>query len=200
MTPSIDAAGPKASNPPMADVQPLPAVPQELETLADRIGAIIEYWGFKRIHGRVWCHLYLAGGPVDAGWLVHRLGVSKALVSTTLKDLRHYDVIAESGVSPQGTQLFHANPAIVSVILKVLKTREERLISAAQAAAQELGRLSPAEMRSAWVDPQRARQLVALTDSAAQLLRQVTALGVLDLTVLEAFQSDWPVDPEGQPR
>jgi DNA-binding transcriptional regulator GbsR (MarR family) len=176
------------------------AVPAALEALAERIGDFIQYWGFKRIHGRVWCHLYLAGGPVDAGWLMRRLGISKTLVSTTLKELRGLGAIGESGLSRRGTQLFQASPRIVAVILNVLKSREQRLMASTRAAAQNLGRLTPAELRAAWVDPQRARQLVALVETGSTLLERLIALRVLDLSALEAFNSDWPMDTEGRAR
>lgn len=180
-----------------SDREPIPPV---LEALAERIGEFIEYWGFKRVHGRVWCHLYLAGGPVDAGWLMQRLGVSKALVSTTLKELRGLGVIEESGFSQRGTQLFQASPRIVAVILSVLKSREQRLMSRTQAAAQDLGRLTPAELRAAWVDPQRARQLVALVETGSTLLERLIGLQALDVAALGAFDGDWPLDMDGRAR
>ncbi|MGA3762246.1 ArsR family transcriptional regulator, partial [Bacillus velezensis] len=80
----------------------------ELEDFAEQIGQFIEYWGFKRVHGRLWVHLMLSEAPLDASQLIRRLRVSKALVSMSLGDLLEYDVIEEAGKSARGTQLYRA--------------------------------------------------------------------------------------------
>lgn len=59
----------------------LEILPPELEDLANEVGDFICYWGFKKIHGRLWTHIYLARVPLDAGQLMQRLKVSKALIS-----------------------------------------------------------------------------------------------------------------------
>lgn len=68
-------------------------VPAYIETLAEQVGSFIQYWGFKKIHGQIWTHVWLAKNPIDATTLVLRLEVSKALISLAIKDLVHYDVI-----------------------------------------------------------------------------------------------------------
>src|ERR1700730_8342606 len=99
----------------------LEVLPPELEELAGEVGDFICYWGFKKIHGRLWTHIYLATLPVDAGQLMQRLKVSKALISLYLHDLLKYDVIIESGKSTRSTQTYVANPEVLDVILNVLR-------------------------------------------------------------------------------
>ncbi len=96
----------------------------ELEDLADQIGEFIHYWGFKRIHGRIWTHIYLAAKPLDAADLVRQMKISKALVSISLRELIDFEVIEEVGKSSRGTHLYRANPDILKVILSVLRQRE----------------------------------------------------------------------------
>ena len=100
-----------------------------LEDLACEIGNFIRFWGFKRIHGKIWTHIYLSQVALDAGTLMKRLNVSKALMSLSLHDLLEYDVIRVAGKSEKGTQVFVANPDIGNVIINVLKKREKSLLS-----------------------------------------------------------------------
>ena len=45
----------------------------ELDELAEFVGEFIQYWGFKRIHGKIWAHLFLSEVPLDATTLVSSL-------------------------------------------------------------------------------------------------------------------------------
>ncbi len=99
-------------------------VPKELELLAQQIGEFIEHWGFKKIHGEIWTHIWLAKSPMDATTLVKRLQCSKALVSLATKDLIQYDVIRVVGQGNRRKILLEANRDIRSVIAKVVMNRE----------------------------------------------------------------------------
>lgn len=100
----------------------------ELNTLAGLVGEFIQYWGFKRIHGRLWTHLFVSGRPMDAGELIRRLGISKALASMTIKELLAHEVVLPAGRSARGTDLLCANPDTMGVILNVLRRREQLLL------------------------------------------------------------------------
>ena len=103
--------------------------PPELRELAAGIGSFIQYWGFKKVHGQIWCYIFLAKQPVDATTLVQRLNVSKALVSLAIKDLVKYDVIQVAGKGQRRKILFESNPDLMKVICAVLKERERKLIN-----------------------------------------------------------------------
>src|SRR5918912_881500 len=49
--------------------------------LADAVGALMEFWGFKRVMGRLWTVLYLTGEPLSAAELCDRLAISTGAVS-----------------------------------------------------------------------------------------------------------------------
>lgn len=104
------------------------AVPKELESLADQIGVFIEHWGFKKIHGEIWTHIWLAKSPMDATTLVKRLQCSKALVSLATKDLIQYNVIRVVGQGNRRKILLEANRDIRSVIASVIMNREARML------------------------------------------------------------------------
>jgi len=96
--------------------------------LAELIGNFIEYWGFKAVHGRIWTMIFLSKEPVNAKFLIDKLDISKALVSMSIKDLLHYNVITEVEKDGPSTQKYTFNPDIFTVVTNVLKTRESQLL------------------------------------------------------------------------
>lgn len=118
----------------------------EVEYLADLVGEFIEYWGFKKIHGKIWLNLYLSENPLDAAALMAKLNVSKALISISLKDLLDFDVIIELGLSPEGTRIYAANPDLHTVITHVLRQREKVMMGKIQAAFSQLKKISKEEI------------------------------------------------------
>ena len=99
-------------------------IPAEVRALSQDVGKLIEFWGFKRIHGEVWLHLFLAPEPLDAGDLVVRLKISKSLASICLAELIGYGLIQPAGKSDAGTTLYRANENVIAAIKPVLKMRE----------------------------------------------------------------------------
>jgi two-component system phosphate regulon sensor histidine kinase PhoR len=43
-----------------------------LHSLSEQIGDFIQYWGFKKIHGMIWTHLYLSSTPLSAHELIQK--------------------------------------------------------------------------------------------------------------------------------
>ncbi len=104
-------------------------VPNEIETLVDQVGSFIQYWGFKKIHGLIWAHVWLAKNPIDATTLVKRLDVSKALVSLAIKDLLKYDVIQILDKGDRRKMFLVPNTDVQTVISNVLKQRETTMLN-----------------------------------------------------------------------
>lgn len=100
----------------------------ETSELASLVGTFIEYWGFKKIHGKIWCFLFLSEEPRDAGFFIKELRVSKGLVSIALKELVDHQVILKLPKVEAGTQLYEANPSVLEVIFNILRTRERKLL------------------------------------------------------------------------
>ena len=161
----------------------LEVLPPELEELANEVGDFICYWGFKRIHGRLWTHIYLAKAPLDAGRLMQRLKVSKALISLSLNDLLKYDVIVESGKSLRGTQTYVANPEVLEVILNVLKRREQKMLDRAATSHKMLQALPPENLERANCQEERVQALGKIIGQAQNALSSLLELATLDLTM-----------------
>jgi DNA-binding transcriptional regulator GbsR (MarR family) len=131
----------------------------ELEYLADLVGEFIEYWGFKKIHGKIWLNLYLNEEPLDAAALMNKLGVSKALISISLKDLLDYNVIIEQGLSSKGTRIYVANPDLQSVVSHVLRQREKIMMGKIQAAFNQLKKISKEEISIHQIEQDKVKDL-----------------------------------------
>lgn len=155
-------------------------IPPELEEMAERVGEFIQYWGFKKIHGKIWTHLYLSEKPLDAQDLIKRLGVSKALMSFSLNDLQEYQVILEAGKSDRNTQLFVANPDVLAVILNVLRRREKRMLAQIYSSYKMLSEIESREKQSIHICEDRLAALGNMINQA-----QTTLSGVISLEELQ---------------
>lgn len=161
-------------------------VSPELEDVVAQIGEFIEYWGFKNVHGRIWAHLYLSASPLDAGDLIERLGISKALVSMSISDLMEYDVVQTAGKSPRGTVTYEANPNVTSVVTGVLRKRERRMLSHIAAATKVLRKHKDAGA----LDPERVQLLHEMVASAEESLDAILQLGDVDFKDWKRFDED----------
>lgn len=155
--------------------------PPELDELANEVGEFICYWGFKKIHGRIWTHIYISDKPLDAGQLMQRLRVSKALISLSLNDLLKYDVILESSKSARGTQTYIANPDVLDVILNVLRRRERKMLTKAETSHKMLGSLSDESRARAKLNQERMESLGRMIHQAQNALGSLLELATLDL-------------------
>ena len=157
-------------------------LPPELIEVSDQVGEFIQYWGFKKIHGRIWTHLFLSRHAMDSIELIARLKVSKALISISIKDLMKYQVIEKAGKSPQGTQLYRANVDIMPVILNVLREREQRMISRIHASVKTIQKLTHRQLESHDLDPARVQAVSTMVGLAEQTLDALLSLSSFDLT------------------
>lgn len=108
---------------------------RDYEALADweqqvvnAVGRVIEFWGFKRNHGRVWAFLYMRREPYSSSQLQDALELSKGAVSMITRDLIQWEVVERRRVSGSQAWHFRAESDFLSMIRKVLRDRELRLI------------------------------------------------------------------------
>lgn len=100
---------------------------EEVDELSDTVGEFIRYWGFKKIHGKVWCLIFISKEPLNAPCLIEKTGVSKALISQTLSELLDYKVI-ECVDDCVKNRRYQTNPNILNVITSVLRQREKEML------------------------------------------------------------------------
>ncbi|PIT99058.1 MAG: hypothetical protein COT74_12530 [Bdellovibrionales bacterium CG10_big_fil_rev_8_21_14_0_10_45_34] len=154
----------------------MPKRSPEFQELSEQVGEFIAYWGFKKIHGKIWTNLYTSKTPLDAGTLVKRIHVSKALISISLKELIHYGVVQEAGKSSSGTVLYEANPKVTEVIISVLRKREQKMVCHALAAQLRVEQLSDEEKERLGLCQDRIENLGIMVREANKLLNKLVAL------------------------
>ncbi len=142
--------------------------------LACAVGHFMKYWGFKSIHGRIWCLVYLSKKPRDAQYFIDHLNVSKALISLAIKDLIKFKVICRIEIDPPSIfQHFIANPKILEVILDVLKERELKMLENVKNLVEVLEKNDTESFESLEIDPTRLNQLKEMTSLAYFTLNDV---------------------------
>lgn len=145
-----------------------PRILAELEEFASEVGQFMEYWGFKKVHGLIWTHIYLSKKSMDAAELMRRLSISKALVSISLKELLDFAVIEEAGKSERGTKLYRARDDLGATILDTLRRRERKMMARIRTSHSLLERLDGDELESHGIE----RHKVALLGMLIRLVEQ----------------------------
>lgn len=153
-----------------AKCKPKVRMPPELKQLELVVGQFIEYWGFKRIHGRIWAHLYTSARPMTSQELMDRLAVSKGLMSLAIRELLEHRVIRETHTGRYGSVYYETNPDLWAVITTILRSRENLILASTKTAAEGLLRLRSGELEAVGICPEKVRCLLNLTSSAQELL------------------------------
>lgn len=102
----------------------LASLPPHLYRACEAIGQVMELWGFKRIHGMMWMYVFLQEEPVSSQDIRSALGISSGLVSMTITELLHWDVVHRQSVPGDRKDYYIAEFNIWRPILKVLRERE----------------------------------------------------------------------------
>lgn len=104
-----------------------PFCPSLLE-LARAVGDFMQYWGFNKTDGQIWCLVYLSQQPLSGQQLAKALGLSKASVSLAIQELTFYEVVEPVARGDRRTLYYRSHPDIEQVIVNILKNRELKLI------------------------------------------------------------------------
>ncbi len=147
--------------------------------VCESVGAFIEWWGFKAIHGRVWTLLALHREPLSQAEIARQLGVSRALLSSAIHELQDFGLVRplDAGRNSPWQAVLDVWP----VIGKVLRHREWAMVQVTKAALEaaiEEADLAEASGEVVAYDVRRMRMLLALTETAHVTLRLLVALRV----------------------
>lgn len=104
-----------------------PVTQTELE-VADTVGRLMEFWGFKRPMGRMWTLLYLAPAPLAAAELGEQLKMSAGAVSMTLNELLKWGAVRKSWRPGERRDFYEAETSIGKLVQRVLRERELELV------------------------------------------------------------------------
>jgi len=163
--------------------------------VADAVGALMEFWGFRRQLGRVWTVLFLSDRPLAAPELCDRLQISTGLLSMSLGELRRWGVVRPVDVPGDRKEHFEAETNVWRMVARVLRDREKVAVEGALATFER----AIAELRAATadVDPgvkaaarfklRRVEHLVDLSRSALNLLRILIESARVDAGPIKAI-------------
>ena len=164
-----------------------------LHEVADAVGALMEFWGFKRVMGRVWATLYLEGEAMPALELCERLNISTGAASTTLAELEHWGVISRLRRPGDRREFFEAETDVWKMVSRVLREREIQQIERALAVFEK-ARQAISSRKYGVVEAFRARRkleriarLAELAKVGRSLLLAVVQQGKADLAPLMKF-------------
>jgi len=106
-------------NPPSSDA--------ELQ-VADMVGRLMQFWGFKRPMGRLWTLLYLAPEPLTAGEITQSLHMSAGAVSMTLNELAKWGAVKKTWRPGERRDFYEAETSVWKLVRRVIDDRELTLV------------------------------------------------------------------------
>ena len=143
----------------------------KLKELEQLVGDFMAYWGFKKIHGRIWVHLYTSTEPLDTIELMKRLKVSKGLMSLAIRELQKYNVIETTNVGRHGSVFYKANPNLLQVITDVLRQREAEMLKNTAQCLNEMLHHKKSDLLENNLDQEKIENIFTLTESASNTLQ-----------------------------
>jgi DNA-binding transcriptional regulator GbsR (MarR family) len=161
------------------------AVSQPELEVADSVGRLMEFWGFKRPMGRIWTLLYLSPEPVGAAEIGEALRMSAGAVSMAMGELVKWGAAKKSWRPGERRDFYEAETSIGRLVQRVLRERELALV-------RGFGEALDAAQRALGAD--RGQKAAALAFKRERLveLRRLARLGESLLTALVAGKT---VDP-----
>src|SRR3981189_1107722 len=94
-----------------------------LHEAADAVGALMEFWGFKRVMGRIWALFYLRGDELSASELCDQLSISSGAASMALAELEHWAVVRRIRRAGDRREYFEAETDVWKMISRALRGR-----------------------------------------------------------------------------
>jgi len=163
-----------------------------LHEVADAVGALMEFWGFKRVMGRVWALLYLRGDALSASELCDQLSISSGAASMALAELEHWAVVRRIRKPGDRREYFEAETDIWKMISRVMRERElvqiERAVEVFERVREKLRTLpAPGERPRLDAIADRLGKLLDLARVGRGLLVALVQQGRVDLGPLMRF-------------
>lgn len=107
------------------DPQAFQGLEPELKDELATFESFFKTFGFKRIHGRVWGLLVLAGQPLSAKEVVFGLGISQGAASTTISELVEWGAVTSTFDPARRCNVHEAVGNTLSIVATVLRRREQ---------------------------------------------------------------------------
>ncbi len=172
--------------------------------VADTIGELMEFWGFKRNMGRMWTLLYLEPKPLSAAELSSRLSLSSGAVSMLLSELSKWGAVKKAWVPGERRDYYEPELSIWKLVSRVLRERELRKISEAIEVFERASKtlranreVAGSEEHAALATPlSRVESLLTLARIGHRLLESILSGKSIDASPLEIFSGSASTPPE----
>jgi len=105
-------------------------------TACDAVGELVEYWGFKKVQGRVWTYVVLSRHPRHQNEIAEALEVSKSLVSLTVTELMERNLVR--AVDDRRNAPIEASLDVWPTVSEILRSREWMLLESARVALEDV--------------------------------------------------------------
>jgi DNA-binding transcriptional regulator GbsR (MarR family) len=149
--------------------------------VVDAVGNTIDFWRFKRNHGRVWALLYLRGRALSAAEIQESLGLSKGAVSMVTRELESWGVIHRARAPGDATWRFVAETELMRMIRRVIEEREAAFVSRVHADldnAEHMARAAGDVPADVLARVTRMKHLASLVDKALRTFLLTARLDV----------------------
>ncbi|HKA90931.1 MAG TPA: MarR family transcriptional regulator [Haliangiales bacterium] len=156
--------------------------------IADTIGGLIEFWGFKRPMGRMWAILYLSEEPMSAAELGERLAMSSGAVSMTVGELIKWGVVKKTWVPGERKDFYAPETSVWKMVSRVFRERElAQIRGAIETFEQAIAELGKRDKKRVKVLVDKIESLLALARVGDALLSAVLDGRKIDLGPIREF-------------
>ncbi len=145
------------------------------------VGHVIEFWNFKRNHGRIWALLYLRDRAMSAAELQETLELSKGAVSMLIRELEQWRVIERVRDPRDSVWRYGARTDLMKMITRVLSRRENDLVARVQTELREAERLARASGEASPLALERIRRMRQLAELVGGAITTLIRTATLDV-------------------
>jgi DNA-binding transcriptional regulator GbsR (MarR family) len=158
--------------------------------IAEVIGGLMEFWGFKAVMGRLWAVLYLSPEPLPAAELCERLQISTGAASMALADLQKWGVVKKAWRPGERRDFYEPETSIWKMVTRVFRERELSYVRTVIESFEDVRKLLARMRTGATVEEKRQLKFI---DARIASLLTLSRIGEGLLTMLTSGQ---PVDPQ----
>jgi DNA-binding transcriptional regulator GbsR (MarR family) len=172
-------------------VAPPPTDETEAPILAvtDAVGALMEFWGFKRAMGRVWALLYVTPAPMAAQELQDRLTMSAGAVSMTLAELTKWGVVKKVWKPGDRRDYYVPETSIWKMVTRVFRERELQQVRSMIETFEATLKALAGAMKSARKDDKKRLEF------ASERLGSLLQLAKIGETLISTILAGERIDP-----
>jgi DNA-binding transcriptional regulator GbsR (MarR family) len=156
----------------------------------EKVGALMEFWGFKAVLGRVWATLYLSPDPIPASEIGDYLMLSAGSVSMALTELQKWGAVKKAWLPGERRDHYEAETSVWKMVSRVFRERElvfvRDAIEAFDSALKMIDKIKP---RANVEDKRRLK-------FAETQLKALLSLSRLGESLLSMLVSGEAIDPQ----